>query len=156
PFTADHVSTKTGLSLEQLQKLAHTIARGKRVSFWWTMGVNQSHEATRTAQAIINLALMTGNIGRPGTGANSITGQCNAIGSRVYSKITSLIGGHDFANLEHRSKVARILGINEKLVPAKPNWAYDQIIDGIKSGQIRGLWVIGTNSAHSWIDHRDL
>jgi len=53
-----------------------TIARGKAVSFWWTMGVNQGHEATRTAQAIINLALMTGNIGRPGTGANSITGQC--------------------------------------------------------------------------------
>ena len=68
---------------------------GKRVSFWWTMGVNQGHEATRTAQAIINLALMTGNIGRPGTGANSITGQCNAMGSRIYGNITSLLGGHD-------------------------------------------------------------
>ena len=43
--------------------LAQTIADGKRISFWWTMGVNQSHEATRTAQAIINLALITGNIG---------------------------------------------------------------------------------------------
>ena len=58
---------------------------GRRVSFWWTMGVNQSHQGTRTAQALIALALMTGNIGRPGTGANSITGQCNAMGSRLFS-----------------------------------------------------------------------
>ena len=74
-----------------------TIHDGKRVSFWWTMGVNQSHEGVRTAQAIINLALMTGNIGRPGTGANSITGQCNAMGSRLFSNTTNLLGGHDFA-----------------------------------------------------------
>ena len=72
--------------------------QGKRVSFWWTMGVNQSHQGVRTAQAIINLALMTGNIGRPGTGANSITGQCNAMGSRLFSNTTNLLGGHDFAN----------------------------------------------------------
>jgi assimilatory nitrate reductase catalytic subunit len=85
PFTPERVSAESGLSLQQLDRLAQTVATGKRVSFWWTMGVNQGHESTRTAQAIINLALMTGNIGRPGTGANSITGQCNAMGSRVYS-----------------------------------------------------------------------
>ena len=73
---------------------------GERVSFWWTMGVNQSHEGVRTAQAIINLALMTGNIGRPGTGANSITGQCNAMGSRLFSNTTNLLGGHDFTNAD--------------------------------------------------------
>ena len=71
---------------------------GKAVSFWWTMGVNQSHQGVRTAQAIIDLALMTGNIGRPGTGANSITGQCNAMGSRLFSNTTSLLGGRDFAD----------------------------------------------------------
>ena len=80
------VTEATGLNAEQLEKFAETIHRGRRVSFWWTMGVNQGHEATRTAQAIINLALMTGNIGRPGTGANSITGQCNAMGSRLFQQ----------------------------------------------------------------------
>jgi assimilatory nitrate reductase catalytic subunit len=55
--------------------------------------VNQGHESTRTAQAIINLALMTGSFGRPGTGANSITGQCNAMGSRLFANITSLLAG---------------------------------------------------------------
>ena len=55
---------------------------------------------------------MTGNIGRPGTGANSITGQCNAMGSRLFSNTTNLLGGRDFANAEHRREVAGILGID--------------------------------------------
>src|SRR6185437_5073197 len=97
-FTPEMVSGISGLQISELQRCAETIHHGKRVSFWWTMGVNQSHEGTRVAQAIINLALMTGNIGRPGTGANSITGQCNAMGSRLFSNTTNLLGGHDFCN----------------------------------------------------------
>jgi assimilatory nitrate reductase catalytic subunit len=79
------VARETGLGEPALHDLARRIHEGRRVSFWWTMGVNQSHEGTRVAQSLINLALMTGSIGRPGTGANSITGQCNAMGSRLFS-----------------------------------------------------------------------
>src|SRR5213079_3539736 len=106
-----------GLSVTDLDRFAATIHAGRRVSFWWTMGVNQSHEGTRTAQAIINLALLTGNIGRPGTGANSITGQCNAMGSRLFSNTTNLLGGHEFTNAEHRAKVASVLGIDVEKIP---------------------------------------
>ena len=131
---------------------ARTIHEGKRVSFWWTMGVNQSHQAVRTAQAIINLALMTGNIGRPGTGANSITGQCNAMGSRLFSNTTNLLGGHDFANPAHRRKVADVLGIDEAAIPHEASWPYHRILEGILRGEIRGLWIVATNPAHSWIN----
>jgi assimilatory nitrate reductase catalytic subunit len=123
------------------------------------MGVNQGHEATRIAQAIINLALMTGNIGRAGTGANSITGQCNAMGSRLFANITSLLGGHDFTNASHRQKIAGILEIDESRIPTTPSLAYDQILDAIDDGKIKALWVVATNGAHSWIEHgrfRDL
>ena len=130
--------------------------QGERVSFWWTMGVNQSHQGVRTAQAIINLALMTGNIGRPGTGANSITGQCNAMGSRLFSNTTNLLGGHDFANPAHRRKVADALRIAESDIPTEKSWPYHKILEGILSGKIRGLWVIGTNPAHSWINQGQL
>lgn len=82
-YTLEIAIKKTGLSKEQILEFVELIHKGKRVSFWWTMGVNQGYEAVRTAQAIINIALMTGNIGREGTGANSITGQCNAMGSRA-------------------------------------------------------------------------
>jgi len=150
-FTPDKVAAETGLTIGEIFRFAETIHRGKRVSFWWTMGVNQSHEATRTAQAIINLVLMTGNIGRPGTGANSITGQCNAMGSRLYSNITGLIGGRDFLKTEHREQVARLLEIPVGKIPAQNSLAYDQIVDGIRDGRIKGLWVIATNSSHSWI-----
>ncbi|HEY0550813.1 MAG TPA: nitrate reductase [Verrucomicrobiae bacterium] len=153
-FDADFVAGSTGLSLEQLHRLAATIHQGKRVSFWWTMGVNQGHEATRTAQAIINLALMTGNIGRPGTGANSITGQCNAMGSRLFSNTTNLLGGHDFRNAGHREKVARTLRIPVENIPQQNSWAYDQILEGIESGKIKALWVVATNTAHSWIQQK--
>jgi len=151
-FTTDIVAAATGLSAEELWHFAQTIADGKRVSFWWTMGVNQGHEATRTAQAIINLALMTGNIGRPGTGANSITGQCNAMGSRLFSNTTNLLGGHDFMNAAHREKVASILGIDEARIPRQDSLAYDQIVQGIAGGKIKGLWIVATNTSHSWIN----
>jgi anaerobic selenocysteine-containing dehydrogenase len=101
-FLGDHAPEKhlaaLGLTETQFLRFARSVANGERVSFWWTMGVNQGHQAVRTAQAIINVALMTGSIGRPGTGANSITGQCNAMGSRLFSNTTNLLGGHDFAN----------------------------------------------------------
>lgn len=154
-FTPQTAAESCGLSVDDIESLAFTIHKGRRVSFWWTMGVNQGHEGVRTAQAIINLALMTGNIGRPGTGANSITGQCNAMGSRLFSNTTNLLGGHDFADPRHRAKVAGILGIDTACIPSEPSWAYDQIMEGILKGRIRGLWVIATNTAHSWINQAD-
>ena len=154
-FTPDRVATETGLSVRQLYGFAETIGTRKAVSFWWTMGVNQGHESTRTAQALINLALMTGNIGRPGTGANSITGQCNAMGSRLFANTTNLLGGHDFTKPEHRAKVAATLGIDAGHIPAVNSLAYDQILEQIHRGKIRGLWIVATNSAHSWINQSD-
>src|SRR5262249_60878510 len=116
-FTPDYTAKETGLSVRQLVQFVETIGTRKAVSFWWTMGVNQGHESTRTAQAIINLALMTGNIGRPGTGPNSVTGQCNAMGSRLFSNITGLIGGRDFLNPAHRAEISAILGVPEAKIP---------------------------------------
>ena len=151
-FTPARTAKETRLPEGTLYRLVEIIARRERVSFWWTMGVNQSHEATRTAQAIINLALMTGNIGRPGTGANSITGQCNAMGSRLFGNAGSLLGGYDFANAEHRNHVARILKIDAATIPHAPSIAYDRILEAVDRGEIRGLWIIATNTAHSWVN----
>ncbi len=152
-YSPEKTSDRIGLSIEQIEEFAKLVSEpGKRVSFWWTMGVNQSYEGVRTAQAIINLALLTGNIGKPGTGANSITGQCNAMGSRLFSNTTNLLGGHDFGNAEHRAKVAGILQIDESRIPQEASWAYDQILDGVEEGKIKALWIIATNTAHSWIN----
>ena len=153
PFTLDQAQETAGLSPEQILELAQLIHEGKRVSFWWTMGVNQGYEAVRTAQAIINLALMTGNIGRPGTGANSITGQCNAMGSRSYSNTAVLYAGGDFTNPARRAKVAEALGVDESVLAEKPTATYNQIIEGINEGRIKGLWILCTNPRHSWTNN---
>ena len=108
-YTLDKAEEGCGLKPEQIEELAELIHSGKRVSFWWTMGVNQGYEAVRTAQSIINIALMTGNIGRPGTGANSITGQCNAMGSRAYSNTAVFYGGGDFTNPARRARISQVL-----------------------------------------------
>ena len=156
-FHPARVSQETGISVHRLVHFAQTIISGTpRVSFWWTMGVNQGHQATRTAQAIINLALMTGNIGKPGTGANSITGQCNAMGSRLFSNTTNLLGGHDFRNPRHREKVAAATGIPVERIPDRPSLAYDQIIQAADEGKVKALWFVATNPSHSWIDQNEI
>ncbi len=156
PFTLARAAEATGLPQDSIARLAQLIGTGKRVSIWWTMGVNQSHEGVRLAQSLINLALITGNIGRPGTGANSITGQCNAMGSRLFSNTTNLLGGRDFTNPEHRAHVADVLDIPVERIPDRPSLAYDQILEQVLAGKIKGLWIVATNTAHSWINQADV
>ncbi len=154
-FTLENVYEETGISKERVLELAKVIYEGKRVSFWWTMGVNQGYQAVRTAQSIINLALITGNIGRPGTGANSLTGQCNAMGSRVFSNTAGLYGGGEYDNPVRRKAVAKALEIDESLLPTKPTIPYNLIIEKIKEGEIKGLWVVCTNPRHSWANNEE-
>ena len=137
-FTPERVSSATGLPTEAVELMADTIASGRRVSFWWTMGVNQSHEGVRVAQAIIDIALLTGNIGRPGTGANSITGQCNAMGSRLWSNTTNLLGGRAFTDPRHRAEVADIVGIEPTAVPDRPSLGLRPDHRGYPGGRDQG------------------
>ena len=154
-FTLDKVEAETGISAERVVELAEIIHAGERVSFWWTMGVNQGYQAVRTAQSIINLALITGNIGRPGTGANSLTGQCNAMGSRAFSNTAGLFGGGDFDNPVRRKAVAEALGVDESVLATKPTIPYNAIIEKAIAGEIKGLWVICTNPRHSWANNEE-
>lgn len=154
-YTLDDVEEKTGISKGRVLELAEIIHNGKNVSFWWTMGVNQSYQAVRTAQGVINLALITGNIGREGTGANSITGQCNAMGSRIYSNTTGLYGGGDYDDEKRRKEVAKALDIDEEMLPKKPTLPYNLIIQKAIEGEIKALWIVATNPRSSWINNEE-
>ncbi len=153
-YSLDRASELSGIDRDELDSIARLIGSGKRVSFWWTMGVNQCYEGTRLAQSMINLALMTGNMGKPGTGANSITGQCNAMGSRLFSNTTGLLGGRNFESEADRAEVARLLDIPVERIPDRQSLSYYEIIDAIDRGEIKGLWLIATNTAHSWINQK--
>lgn len=147
-----NVEKETGISKQDFDSFVEKIHKSKRLSMWWTMGVNQSHVGVRTVQAIISLCVITGNIGRPGTGANSMTGQTNAMGSRMFSNTTCLYGGRDYGNEEHRKYVGEVLGLDPSVFPEGPTLPYDKIIEGVDKGTIKGLWFICTNPLYSWIN----
>jgi predicted molibdopterin-dependent oxidoreductase YjgC len=74
------------------------------------------------------------------------------MGSRLFSNTTNMLGGHDFLSAEDRAKIARILRIDVDRIPTQNSLAYDQIVEGIANDKIKGLWVVATNSSHSWIN----
>lgn len=84
-------------------------------------------------------------------GASTRTRPCHATGSRPFANTTSLLGGRDFTRPEHREAVARILGIPIQRIPEQSSSAYDQIVEGIGTGAIRGVWIIATNTSPAWI-----
>lgn len=152
-FSIDDIEEKVGITKDEFLTLAKLIHEGVAVSFWWTMGINQSYQAVRTAQSIINLAVMTGNMGRPGTGANSITGQCNAMGSRLFSNTTGLYGGGEYTDEAKRKIVGDALGLDPAIFPTKPTLPYNVIIEKIITGEIKALWILCTNPRHSWTNN---
>ena len=145
PYTPEHVAEITGLSVEDIQRTAFLYARARAAFVAWTMGVNHSTKGTETVNAINNLALITGQIGRPGAAPFSITGQCNAMGTREAGFASSLPGYRLFESAAHREELAALWGISASRIPAARGRAYPDIIEAALEGQIRALWIIATN-----------
>jgi assimilatory nitrate reductase catalytic subunit len=144
-YPPERVCEITGLSEEQLYKTALLYGRAKAGFIGWTMGVNHSTKGVETVNAICNLALLTGNIGRPGAAPFSITGQCNAMGTREAGFTSSLPGYRKFDDPADRAELAALWNIDESSLPAKRGLAYPDIIEGAVGGKIRALWIIATN-----------
>jgi anaerobic selenocysteine-containing dehydrogenase len=145
PYSLEYVSKISGLDAEQIRRTAHLYAAAKAPFIGWTMGVNHSTKGTETVNAINNLALITGNVGRAGASPFSITGQCNAMGTREAGFASGLPGYRSFESAEHRDELARIWNIDVGRIPAKRGLAYPDIIEAAVAGKIRALWIIGTN-----------
>ena len=144
-YSPDRVSEITGLSEELLYKTAFAYGRAKAGFIGWTMGVNHSTLGTVTVSALCNLALLTGNIGRAGAAPFSITGQCNAMGTRESGFASSMPGYRKFDSPEHRAELSALWGIEESRLPAKRGLAYPDIIEAAVGKKIRALWIIATN-----------
>jgi len=94
---------------------------------------------------INSLNLITGNIGKPGGTSLSITGQCNAMGTREWSSCSGLPGYRALEKAEHREEIARFWGVDPEFFPKKRGLFMTDIFPAIETGQIKGLWVIATN-----------
>jgi predicted molibdopterin-dependent oxidoreductase YjgC len=145
PYTLEYAASITGLSPQHIRRTALLYANAKAAFIGWTMGVNHSTKGTETVNAINNLALLTRNIGRAGASPFSITGQCNAMGTREAGFSSSLPGYRKFESSEDRAELSRLWNVAASRIPEKRGLAYPDIIEGAVSGKIRALWIIGTN-----------
>ncbi|MBS0437122.1 MAG: molybdopterin-dependent oxidoreductase [Proteobacteria bacterium] len=117
----------------------------------YCQGLNQSANGTAKNAALINLHLATGQIGRPGAGPFSLTGQPNAMGGREVGGLANLLPAHrDLGNAGHRAEVARLWGVES--VPAKPGKTAVEMFQAAAVGEIRALWIACTNPAQSLPD----
>ncbi|MBV8847664.1 MAG: nitrate reductase [Bryobacterales bacterium] len=144
-YTPERVSEITGLSVELLYKTAFLYGRAKAGFIAWTMGVNHSSQGTATVNALCNLALMTGNMGRAGAAPFSITGQCNAMGTRESGFTSSMPGYRKFDEARDRAELAGLWNIEESRLPAKRGLAYPDIVEAAVGKKIHALWIIATN-----------
>ncbi len=144
-YTPEYVSRITGLDPEQILRVAYLYGNAKAGFIGWTMGVNHSTKGTETVNAINNLALITGNIGRAGASPFSITGQCNAMGTRESGFTSSLPGYRKFESIKDREELAALWGISPDRLPASRGMAYPDIVEAAVAKKIRALWIIATN-----------
>ena len=144
-YTPEGVSHVTGLSPDLIRQTALLYGKARAGFIAWTMGMNHSTKGTETVNAINNLALITGHIGRMGAAPFSITGQCNAMGTREAGFASSLPGYRKFEVAEDREAVAAIWNVPVDRIPAARGLAYPDIIEAALSKRVRALWVIATN-----------
>jgi anaerobic selenocysteine-containing dehydrogenase len=145
PYTLEYAAQITGLEPQLIHKTALLFGRAKAAFIGWTMGVNHSTKGTETVNAINNLALLTHNIGRAGASPFSITGQCNAMGTREAGFASGIPGYRKFEKSEDREEIARLWNVSVNRIPTQRGLAYPDIIEGAVAGKIRALWIIGTN-----------
>ena len=146
----DRVAAECGVPAVQVREAALAFGRAQRGFVAWTMGVNHSVQGTETVTLLNTLCLITGNVGRAGAAPFSLTGQCNAMGTRETGSTASLPGYRAWDNPAARAEMAALWGIPVDRLPTERGRAYPDIIDGVLDGSIKGLWVIATNPVVSF------
>ena len=146
PVTAAKIC---GIDEDSIRHVARLFANAGAAMQIWTMGINQSTHGSDGVVGINNLALLTGNIGKPGGTSLSITGQCNAMGTREWSSCSGLPNYRLLEVPEHRAEIARFWNVDPEFFPKKRGMFQTDIYHAIESGQIKGLWLIATNPMSS-------
>jgi len=134
-----------GIDEDTLRHVARLYAKAGAAMSIWTMGINQSTHGSDGVAAINSLNLITGNIGRPGGTSLSITGQCNAMGTREWSSCSGLPGYRALEKEKDRETIAKFWGIDPEFFPKQRGLFMTDIFPAMETGQIKALWLIATN-----------
>ncbi|MBO3460651.1 nitrate reductase [Aetokthonos hydrillicola Thurmond2011] len=152
-YSPEVVAHRCGISVEDLETAARYWGESQKVLSLWSMGVNQSSEGTAKVRTIINLHLMTGQIGKPGAGPFSLTGQPNAMGGREAGGLAHLLPGYrSVKNAQHREEVEDFWGLKPGQISPHPGLTAWDMIVGLENGTVELLWIAATNPAVSMPD----
>jgi len=150
PWTPDAAAESCGLSAEAISEAARVFARSRKAVVLWSTGINQSAHGAARNNAIFNLCLVTGNVGRPGCGPFALTGQPNAMGGREVGGLAGLLPGcRRLTSAADRAEVAKHWGVPVERIPQRPGATATEIFRGLDEGQIRAVWIAATNPAAS-------
>ncbi|MDQ7002829.1 MAG: molybdopterin-dependent oxidoreductase [Ghiorsea sp.] len=139
-----------GLTPEDIIQAARWFGENKTLSLW-TMGLNQSSSGTDKNNALINLHLATGQVGKEGCGPFSLTGQPNAMGGREVGGMATMLAAHrDYTNPKHRQEVADYWGVDS--VPEKPGLTATELFSALEAGTVKAVWIACTNPMVSMPD----
>lgn len=142
-YTPERASMITGIPAEDIIEVARQYATAKTAIICWTMGLTQHHNGTDNISSIINLALLTGHVGRYGSGLNPLRGQNNVQGGGDMGCLPDRFpGGYLVTDDYHRQRIEQIWGAK---VPPKPGKNQTQILKAIDEKQIRAMYIIGEN-----------
>src|SRR6185436_18872200 len=148
--TPERVAQVCGITKDDLLEAAKLFATAKATLSLYCQGLNQSSSGTAKNAALINLHLATAQIGRPGAGPFSLTGQPNAMGGREVGGLANLLSAHrDMANAEHRAEIAALWGVDADSIPTTPGKTAVEMFDALADGTIRMVWIACTNPAQS-------
>jgi len=149
-YTPDHVVATCGIDRNDYIAAARIVASNPRLISFWTMGVNQTLQGTFTTNAIINLHLATGRIGKPGVGPFSLTGQPNAMGGRDVGYMShSLPGYRTIANAQERAEMESVWGLPPGTIYPEPGHDAVSLFRAMDEGTVKAIWIIGSNPAAS-------
>lgn len=152
-YTLEYAEKITGVSGEQIRNLAHAYARADRAQLCWTLGITEHHNAVDNVLALINLALLTGHVGKYGSGVNPLRGQNNVQGGGDMGALPDRLPGFQHVeNDELRGKFERSWGVK---IPPKKGLHLSGMFDAMEHGKLKALYVLGENPANSEADqHR--
>ncbi|GAA3573814.1 molybdopterin-dependent oxidoreductase [Snuella lapsa] len=133
-----------GVPEKDIRKAADIIGLSKGFISMWAMGLNQSVVGVNKNLALLNLSLITGQVGKPGSGPFSLTGQPNAMGGREVGGMANLLAVHkDLQNEEHRREVAQFWGVDR--ISDKPGYTATEMFEALESGKLKAVWIACTN-----------
>ncbi len=150
PYTLERAEKITAVPRESIRELAHAYAKADRAQLCWTLGITEHHNATDNVLALINLSLLTGHVGRWGSGLAPLRGQNNVQGGGDMGAIPNRFPGfQEVADDGHRAKFEKAWGTS---LPATPGWHISLMLEAMERGELRCLYVIGENPAQSEAD----